>query len=81
MLDLPQLSAAQKAGDALVADLTDNEKIILVAYCDMATGELLKMGLQHKATSKDLIRNGVLLGVSLGLQLKIKNDGVERRNG
>lgn len=79
MLDLPQLTEAQKAGDKSVASLTEDEKTILAAYCDVATGELIKIGLQHHATSKDLIRNGILLGVSLGIQLAIQNGKVTRR--
>ena len=79
MLDLPQLSEAQKAGDRLVTSLTDNEKTILANYCDVATGELVKMGLQYHATAKDLIRNGILAGVSLGVQLTIQNGQVLRR--
>ena len=81
MLDLPQLSEAQIAGDKSVVSLTEDEKTILAAYCDLVSGELVKMGLQHHATAKDLIRNGLLVGVSLGVQLTIQNSQVMRRVG
>ncbi len=79
MLDFQQLVASQKAGDSLMGTLSEDEKVILIAYCDVATRELINMGLQHKATSKDLIRMGVLEGITLGLKITINNGQIEQR--
>ena len=81
MLDFQQLVAAQKAGDSLMTTLSEDEKFIMVAYCDAATEELITMGLQHHATSKDLVRMGILEGVTLGLKIAINNGHVEKRVG
>jgi hypothetical protein len=79
MLDLPQLSAAQKSGDQLVASLTDDEKTILVAYCDLVTSEVTKMGRERQATTSDLVRNAMLVGVSLGVKINISNSQIWKR--
>jgi hypothetical protein len=79
MLDLPQLSAAQKSGDQLVSSLTEDEKIILVAYSDLVTKEVLKMGQERQSTRSDLVRNAILIGVSLGVQINISNSQISKR--
>ena len=79
MLMLEQLSAAQKSGDSLVSSLTEDEKTILVAYCDLVTKEVVKMGREKQATMSDLIRNAMLVGVSLGVKINISNSQISKR--
>ena len=79
MLDFPQLSQAQQNGDKLLASLTDDEHFILAKYADVAIPQLISMGTKHSATATDLIRMGIMLGVSLGVKIDIKNNQVIQR--
>ena len=79
MLDLQQLSEAQKAGDKMVTGLTEDEKTILVAYCDLVAIEIVKMGRQKQSSMSDLVRNAMLVGTQLGSQIDIHNSGIYKR--
>jgi hypothetical protein len=79
MLDLQQLSEAQKAGDKQVTSLTEDEKTILVAYGDLVASEIIKMGRAKQSTTADLVRNSMLVGVQLGSQIDIHNSGIYKR--
>jgi hypothetical protein len=76
MLNFQQLSKAEQSGDKLLASLTDDERFIVAKYADMAIPKLIGMGTKHDATSLDLIRMGIMLGISLGVKIDIQNSQV-----
>jgi len=79
MLDFQQLSQAQQIGDKLFAALDDKERFLLANFADIKTQELINEGLKHEATSLDLIRMGIILGITLGVKIDIKNNQVIQR--
>jgi len=79
MLDFQQLSQAQQSGDKLFASLTDDERFILAKFADIKTQELISLGLSKNATSLDLIRMGIILGITLGVRIDIQNNQVTQR--
>jgi hypothetical protein len=79
MLDFQQLSQAQQDGDKLITSLTDDERFIIAKYADMAIPQLISMGVKRNATATDLIRMGIMLGISLGVKIDIQNSQVIQR--
>ena len=54
--------------------MTDNERFILRNFVRhlKKLEELISEGLKHNATSLDLIRMGIILGITLGVKIDIK---------
>ena len=80
MLNLAQTIQAQQAGEALLTDITEDEKTILSSYCWLATRELLKVGVLRKAPVDELLMNAIRSGIALGLCLKVTNHQILERS-
>lgn len=71
MLNLQQLIEAQKTGSQAIDTLTEDEKIILQYYAQVAAEGLISLGHQHQATQNEVVMNAFRSGVGLGLRVSI----------
>lgn len=79
MLGLQQLIDAQKQGERLLTNLTDDEKVIIQNYCYAAAGGLMQLGAQEKAHVNEIVMNAFRNGIALGSQVTITNGEIRRR--